>query len=300
MKATSSRLPTQPGFLVCDRFGSVFWLWCLLGCLGLGARMGWGAEVPGAKPAEWVVATYNVLYRNTNLTQLVRTIQGFDASLVCLQETTPRIEKHLRENLQTLYPHQIYQTARGSGGLAILSRNPLLEVEYLPPEPEVRGALVARVEPFGPGRTIEFASVHLRTPPVSKNIPLPAALALFQQVGEAQEREMRRIYQKFKSAGPRLVMGDFNSFSFGPAQVYLKNQGFQDSFATVQVKPDEVPTWRGHGLGLGVAFRIDYLFHSSHFRTLESRVVNEGASDHFPVVSRLQFRPEPPAAASAP
>lgn len=296
MKAKSGRvspeLPVKGG----DRLGSVLWRWCLLGWLALGARMAWGVEVPEAKPADWVVATYNVLYRNTNLTQLVQTIQKLDASLVCLQETTPRIEKHLRENLQTLYPYQIYQSARGSGGLAILSRTPLLEVEYLPPEPEIRGALVARVEPFGPGRAVEFASVHLRTPQVFKDVPLPAALALFQQVGEAQEREIRRIWQKFKRTGPRLVMGDFNSFSFGPAQVYLKNEGLQDSFAMVQTKPDEVPTWRGHGLGLGVAFRIDYLFHSSHFRTLDSRVMSEGSSDHFPVVSRLQLRPESPAA----
>lgn len=276
------------------RLGTAFWKGCLLVWLALGGTEGMGAEPAAAKPAEWVVATYNVLHRNTNLTQLAQIIRGFDASLVCLQETTPRIEKHLRENLQMAYPHQFYQTARGSGGMAILSRHPLLEVEYLPPEAEVRGALLARVEPFGAGRVIEFASVHLRTPPVLQPVPLPTALALFQQVGEVQDREIRRIYRKFKLAGPRLVMGDFNSFSFGPAQTFLKAEGLQDSFAAVQAKADEVPTWRGNNLGLGVAFRIDYLFHSSHFRTLESRVVSEGASDHFPVVSRLQLQTEPP------
>lgn len=252
------------------------------------------AAAPDRPSARFTVATYNVLYRNTNLTALVTTIRELDAGLICLQETTPAIESRLRAELTTHYPQQFYQTAAGSGGLALLSRWPLEDVRYLPPEKGIRGALLGRVKPPSLGIAVEFASVHLRTPQVSGLTALPGILAAFQKAGEVQDREIRRVYAAFKGDGPRWLMGDFNSFSFGPAQTFLKAQGWIDSLASVTEKPDEVPTWHDQRLGIGLGFRIDFLFHTSHFRTVSSRVVSDGSSDHRPVVSQLEWAgPQP-------
>ncbi len=131
--------------------------------------------------------------------------------------------------------------------------------------------------------------MHLRTPQVAGLVSLPGILAGFQKAGEIQDREIRRVHAAFQGMGPRLLMGDFNSFSFGPAQAFLKAQGWTDSLASVHEKPDELSTWRDQRASLGVGFRIDYLFHTSQFRTISSRVILKGSSDHDPVVSQLEW-----------
>lgn len=269
--------------------GRLSWALVVLGLLlPLASQLRAAVVAQGVKPV-LTVATYNVLYRNTNLNALLEMVRGLDAGLVCLQETTPRIEQRLRADLATLYPHQVYQTAKGSGGFGALSRWPLEDVRFLPAENGMRGALLARVTPAGMKVSIEFANVHLRTPQVAGLVSLPGILAGFQKAGEIQDREIRRVHAAFQGMGPRLLMGDFNSFSFGPAQAFLKAQGWTDSLASVHEKPDELSTWRDQRASLGVGFRIDYLFHTSQFRTISSRVILKGSSDHDPVVSQLEW-----------
>lgn len=69
----------------------------------------------------------------------------------------------------------------------------------------------------------------------------------------------------------------------------LAELGLTDSFAKVTENADSQPTWRwpvGNG---HIQFRIDYVFHSRHFETVDSRIVPTTGSDHFLLVSEMKL-----------
>ena len=51
-----------------------------------------------------------------------------------------------------------------------------------------------------------------------------------------------------------------------------------------------VATWRWPLGRLHIQFRIDYIFHSTHFRTVSSRTISTTGSDHLLVVSEVVLK----------
>lgn len=247
-----------------------------------------GAAEP--EPAgEFTVATYNVLYANPDLPKLVTTIKATQADLVALQETNARSERFLRRHLETEYPHQQFHGGKGSDGFGFLSKTPLRNLRSLDPLPGGRGAWIADVT-LG-GTNVQVASVHLATPDSRSIRSLADAMAVLQAVEGTHTRETARLYEALSPQTPAIVLGDFNSLSFFHAPRFLIEQGWVDSFASVTENADQHGTWRCRAGKNEWKLRIDFIFHSRDLRTLESRILPGGASDHYPVVSRLRRQP---------
>jgi hypothetical protein len=88
---------------------------------------------------------------------------------------------------------------------------------------------------------------------------------------------------------PTIVSGDFNSLSTFQAPTALVKAGFIDSFACIHADADSHHTWHWPTRPLPMKFRIDYIFHSKHFRTVDSSVIRRNGSDHFLLVSGLEL-----------
>lgn len=271
-----------------------------LGLALLWASHGRAADgvVDGA-PLRLKVATYNVFFRNTNGVALAEFLRSMGADFLALQETTPTLEAILRPALKTEYPHQHYVTAPGSGGCAVLSRFPIENLQTVAPTGSYRAALVGRTR-LNPTQTLPFAVVHLVTPRFGKVNSLASALQTFSAVGEGQDVELRRVLVALDALGPGIVLGDFNSFSFGPAQQILRDRGWIDSLLAVDPEADRRITWKGNKQTKMVGGRIDYLWHAPVFKTLECRVVEGVGSDHSPVLSILEWSGKAGANAVAP
>ena len=265
------------------------WLAALLLVLGWGA-LGMEVLAAGAPPSALRVVTFNVFFRNTNLVSLSDFLRSMKADVLALQETTPRMEEQFRRELKGVLPHQHYVTARGSGGCGVLSRFPLESLRDLAPTGAYRGAIIGQVR-MSPTRAIPFGIVHLVTPKVGKVNSLASALQVFRAAGEGQDEEIRRIHEAVvaKGSGLGIILGDFNSFSFSPAQQFLKERGWVDSLLSVDAEADRKITWKGSKQTGSLGGRIDYIFHEAGLKTVESRVMDGGGSDHSPVFSRLEF-----------
>ncbi|HNQ90638.1 MAG TPA: endonuclease/exonuclease/phosphatase family protein [Verrucomicrobiota bacterium] len=250
-------------------------------CLGLIASL--AAEPHPA--GEFTVATYNVLYTNPSLPTLAATIRATGADLVALQETNARSEKYLKRELAADYPHQQFHRAQGSDGLGFLSKAPLRNLRFLDPLPKSRGAWIAEVT-LG-GTLLEVASVHLATPDLRQVGSWIEAVAALRGAEDLHAREIERITAALTSNRPAVVLGDFNSLPFFQAPRFMIEQGWTDSFAAVNNNPDQHGTWRCRAGNAEWKLRIDFIFHNPSLRTLESRILPAGASDHYPVVSRL-------------
>jgi endonuclease/exonuclease/phosphatase family metal-dependent hydrolase len=249
------------------------------------------APVVSAEP--FTVATYTVNWGNVNLRETVEVIRKAEAGLVLLQETNADSEAWLRRHLRGDFPHMLFRGDRGrypAERLGLLSKSPVTGLKFLPPKHGLFGTWIGRAA-LG-GREVQIVNVHLEPAYFQRGEGLLDAMKVYQRLEDTHGREIRAIHEALAADVPTILAGDLNSLSTFAAPKFLADKGFTDSFASVNENADQQPTWRWP-VGRGeLSLRLDYLFHTRHFRTLESRIVQSNASDHHLVVSRLEWRKE--------
>jgi endonuclease/exonuclease/phosphatase (EEP) superfamily protein YafD len=102
--------------------------------------------------------------------------------------------------------------------------------------------------------------------------------------------EIASLAQMATNSGPGILMGDFNLTDQNDNYTLLSDAGLTDAFRAA-----------GWGFGftwpsrsriglLRLLVRIDYIWHSAHFRTIHAWVGPDAGSDHLPVLARLTWR----------
>lgn len=243
-----------------------------------------------AEPARFTVATYNINWGNVDLRQTTALIRKAGADLVLLQETNARSEAWLRQTLRDRYPHMVFRGDREkypAERFGVLSKAPINGMKFLPARHGLFGTWLFRVRLAG--GDVQVANVHLQPAYFEEGETARDAFRVLQRVEETHRKEIAAILDALEKDVPTIVAGDFNSLSLFVAPSQLKARGMIDSFATVEKDPDNQPSWHWP-VGRGeIALRIDYIFHSPHFKTVESQILPSTASDHNPVISRLEW-----------
>ncbi len=250
------------------------------------------ASQPTTEPAvKFTVATYNINYGNLDLKEVVETIRKSDADLVCLQETNRQSEKHLRQALRRKYGYMYFREDHGAGGFGVLSKSPIKKVRYLPKKYGYFGMLLFRTR-LG-GKEVQLANVHLHPTVPLRNENLSELLNLFSTTEAIRIREIEYIYDNLIKTLPTILVGDFNSPPYMTVPDFLAKQGFVDSFASSTPNADVHITWRWKYNDVEWKFRLDYVFHNRHFKTVSSRIIKNDASDHYLVAGTLTWASPP-------
>ena len=233
-----------------------------------------------ARGGKLVVASYNIKWGNHDWQTTADLIRRTGADVVLIQESSVDAQMGLQLHLGGVYRDMDFRNAASRCGFAILSKYPLRNVRTLLRDNGTYYlAMLADVQ-VGE-RRVALANVHLRYK------------QLLSSTESVRAREITRVYKLLPPDRAAIVAGDFNSFSHQWAPTFLRACGFVDSLAAVN--GDSQRTWHWRKGPLRVATRIDYVFHSPHFRTLAGHVMAEGPSDHYPVVSVLQWSADGPA-----
>ena len=246
---------------------------------------------PEKQPATLTLATYNINRANADLAGAAETIRKSGADLVCIQEANAESEEFLTRELAEEYPHAAFRYGRRYNGFGFLSKVEIGELK-----------LIKAVEFFNTwtteidfdGRPLRIVNVHLHAlNPRKGNEPLQILEAL-RKTENIRAKEITNVCQRLNPDMPSIIIGDFNSLSGFCAPGFLKENGFIDSFASVNEDPNSHTTWHWKWKGKDLGFRIDYLFHPESLSTLESRVEKSDASDHYLLVSKLKWTPKAP------
>lgn len=225
------------------------------------------------------VLTYNVNYGIAGDGSTIAAIRDADADLVLLQETNRRWEWALRAALAGTYPQMVFRNRGDAGGLAVLSRLPLLEIEFLPPVPEGWFAAARLVVETSFGR-VQALSVHLH-PPVSEGGSFVSGHFTTPAIRTA---EIRSFVARLPTEYPTLVAGDFNEEEDGGAVKILLDRGMRSALAGYA--PGQ-PTWRWKTF-LGTLHRqLDHVFYDARLDAVWAEVRVAGRSDHLPVIAVL-------------
>lgn len=237
------------------------------------------------------VATFNINWANINLPDIERVIRQSNADVVCIQESTRRSEAFFKNRLTDQYGNQLFRGFRGrykAERSGFLSKLPLADVTFVPPAGGLFGTHFATLQFFG--TRIRLANVHLSPFTIRRGAGFRQALQDVSAIEATHQKEIRQLIDDTDPHVPMVLCGDFNSLSTFSAPSQLRELGFTDSFAAVTENADTHPTWRWPVGTTRIQFRIDYIFHSEHFRTKTSRIHPTTGSDHALVVSEFVWK----------
>ena len=230
------------------------------------------------------VMTYNVGAGLADPPRLVAMLRESSADIIGLQELAPEQGAAIEERLRDAYPHQVLHPT-GIPGKGLISRYPVYETALLdihPGRPDLQAGVVA------PGGEITVIVAHPPPPRIGRDRMLHSALA---------REQISRIAAAATGGYPAVLLTDFNRVGWQSAYRQLRGSGLIDAFgAAGRGLGFTLPTrmshfaYRGHPLGavaLPPMLRVDYVWHTRHFRTLSSWIGQHAGSDHLPVLAEL-------------
>ncbi len=236
------------------------------------------------------IATYNLNYANRRGDLILDAIAASAADVICFQESTIESEAFLSKRLASSHPH-FYSTGHqgrySAERFAFASKFKLTDIVFTPPDSGLFGFLAATID-FG-GRPVRIVNVHLSPIQIRQGARIPEVLASLSKSEEKRALEIESIIERIDLKSATIVLGDFNSISTFVAPKRLRDLGMVDAFAAVNESPDNIPTWRWPTRPIPIEFRIDYIFHSTHFTTTKSGIVWREGSDHALVFATLQL-----------
>lgn len=236
------------------------------------------------------IATFNVNFANTRGDQVLAAVAEASPDILCFQETTLQSEDWLRKQLTDSHPE--FPSAGHEGKyyaerFAFASKLKPVELAYRPPTSGLFGFYGAKYTLHN--RKVNVINVHLSPFGIPRGARLSDALAAISKTEAQHSSEIEAILNSVDPESPTVICGDFNSLSTFKAPSCLIEHGFIDSFASLHDNADQHITWHWPSRPIPLRFRIDYIFHSKHFQTVESAVIEKKGSDHFMVVSELRF-----------
>ena len=235
------------------------------------------------------IMTYNVAGIFVHDRAPLAVMRPHHPDLVLLQEV--RNTRHVMELGQALgltYWHFV-SYSKERGGVAILSRWPLSPAHMLfwDNSPQGKVALAAQVD--SPVGRFWACSVHLDNPLNTKNPSRwQKVLFLWQEfftptLRTQQAQELSAWLLGLGGEGI-ILGGDFNSLPLAGADRHLR-QNFSDTLS-IGLQQYFTGTYWGPP-HTRILPRIDFIYHSPHWQVVDAQVIQQKASDHFPVLALL-------------
>lgn len=231
------------------------------------------------------VMTYNVGDGLADPVQLVAMLGASTADIVGIQELAPSQAAAIAQDLAALFPHQALHPD-GIPGKGILSRYPLTETAQLdhhPGRPDLQGRVAT------PDGDLTVLVAHPPPPRFGRNRLRLDALS---------NAQIRQIIDSVSTGEPVVLLTDFNRISWHAAYRQLSSAGMIDAYAASGpglglTLPTRLahPVSRNTPLGrmpLPPILRVDYVWHTRHFRTNGSWLGKHAGSDHLPVLATLE------------
>jgi vancomycin resistance protein VanJ len=211
-------------------------------------------------------------------------LRASGADIIGVQELADAQAVAIADLLSDDYPFQALHPG-GIPGKGIISRFPLRETELLdlhPGRPDLQAVVTA------PCGAVTVIVAHPPPPRIGRNRMLHSLLT---------NEQIARITAVATRGHPAVLLTDFNRVGWQAAYRQLRGAGLIDAFgAAGRGMGFTLPTrvshlaYRGHPLGdlpLPPLLRVDYVWHTAHFRTLASWIGGNAGSDHLPVLAEL-------------
>lgn len=220
------------------------------------------------------VMTYNLLGDDRpDVAAQVRLMRDSGADVIALQEVSERAAAEIERGLADVYPYRVLYPL-GIPGTGLLSKYPILEEQSI----HLRTSLLSlRATLYVNGTPVTVISAHPPPPSLSG--------AGYSARGNADTADLADM---ITAGGPGLLLGDFNATDQSSAHALIRETGLYDAFR--EAGWGYGPTWPSRAGGreyFPPVVRIDYIWHTDHFRATRAWVGGDAGSDHLPVLAAL-------------
>jgi vancomycin resistance protein VanJ len=236
------------------------------------------------------VMAFNVLWSNKDIEGMAAVIEQYDPDLIALPELTDRQEAALVARLGDRYPYRLRESLSNAHfGTGLFSRWPVRSLGSLQTGLGLRSAAADVETPSG---IVRFVAAHPRATEGTRR-SLAALFARMTESFRGREAQLAAICRYLDEWGDRpvIVSGDFNMSEFHDAYQCI-GQRMTDAYR--ETGRGYGFTWPGGAFNQGwlrkllLQTRIDYVFHSRHFRPVSAEVSHmQTGSDHWILVSDL-------------
>lgn len=236
------------------------------------------------------IMSYNVLGLHDYSDPVIESIRQENADVVLIQELNYALARALQSELSAEYPYQSLDPRRDVHGMGTLSRYPLRSHEQELPLDWIGTPQELFLD--WDGHTISLVNFHMQSSTVD-------ALGKYSRDNEKRTLQAQALVDFAAGAGAFIAAGDANSSPLTTAYRLLSqnlNDAWQQAgFGLGHTFPgSDIPgSMRPHLAGVPVPqwlTRIDYIFHSGHFKTVQTRNTRfDGVSDHRGVVAVLRW-----------
>ncbi len=224
----------------------------------------------------WALPTLRVLFFNVGNgllrpDRLKHVIEQSEADLIGLAEVAPGQAEAARD-LSEIYP---YQFLHGTGipGKGLLSRIPLRTAELIelhPRRPDLRASMMVGAE--RDEREIQIIVAH---PPPQRT--------------RCRDDQITALLQYAAKEAPSLLIGDFNMVQYQAIYRRFIAAGLVDSFREAGLGYGFTYPVRRSRFRLRPLLRIDFIWHTRHFRAERAWVGMDYGSDHLPIFAELAW-----------
>lgn len=248
-----------------------------------------------ATGADLRVMAFNVLYTNEDVDSMVAVIRTAEPDLIALPELRPGMDVALAAQLGSTYPYRTLQALPGARfGTGIYSRWPLTPLGSLQTGLGLRSAVADVDTPLG---AVRFVALHPRATLAAGRL-LAEITGNIQEAFRSRELQVAAICSYLDRWGnrPVILAGDFNLSEFSDAYRCLAERlrdGYREAgrgygHTWPDGRSDQPPFSLAPRLP-GLA-RIDYVFHSRHWRAVDAAILKmPTGSDHRPVIATLRW-----------
>ncbi len=246
------------------------------------------STAPAPPPGPYKAMAYNVLYEAPaeDVEKSLDVIEREKPDVLCLRELTPGFAQAFRKRLGKEFPYSVLMPQKGTWGVGIASRHPLLRTELFPEKPHRLPAMEADVK-LG-GRRLKVVCVHLMAPG-AKHRKSDGLLESMEKNAELREKQGKALMERYsKEKAPLLLLGDMNEGRDAAAMRVFSAARFSDSCDGPKASCG--PTWPGASSALPAVVQIDHIL-GRGLTFAEARVLRSGGSDHYPIRAFFDFAP---------
>lgn len=240
--------------------------------------------VNSGRQAQVSLMTYNLFFQNKNPDSSIQNIKEANPDILVVQELTPKMEVNLNNSIGKNYPYKNTLALRGTHGIGLYSKHPILSNQLLKNDGNLPFAQV--IEMKLNSKKIQLINVHFASPAIAVENP-QNFLTLLASNYDLRERQLQKIHTLMEQGAfdVQILIGDLNTTKYEP--LYRK------------LKTDWVDLFDISGIGSGLSFpnssntrpmfTLDYIFLRGNLNGIEAKVIQGGSSDHLAVIGKVEM-----------
>lgn len=240
----------------------------------------------GQSTTEVSLMTYNIFFKNWSTTSSIKRIVDNDPDILFLQELTPELKSELDNSIGSNYRYKKTQPLKGTHGIGVYSKYPILQSDFLKNEAHKPFAQVLELEIKN--KKIRVFNVHLASPAVAVENP-DNFIELFGSNYKVRSQQLSIINEMADEGeeefSAQLLIGDLNTTAYEPLYRDIEKRWVN----LYDVAGDDMGLNFPHTNKMYPILTLDYFFGRGVIEGIKMSVVEGGGSDHLAIAGKIKI-----------